>query len=168
MFRSYYDPHYKRDRDHKQIVADNRRDERRKRELEADPIVVLETAPYSPGFQTEFQVKETKLIRGCALRNPSSKKSKKAYRQKGIVSDASKKRSTVKQTRIPSQPDPEAIMTSAAYLELTAKLERYILEFDCCRDDRRRALIGTRIVHLREKREKLFYPNGKSAKRKRN
>lgn len=43
--RLYYDPHYKRDRDHKKIMADKRRDERIRKELEGALKALLKPLP---------------------------------------------------------------------------------------------------------------------------
>lgn len=168
--RLYYDPHYKRDRDHKKIMADKRRDERIRKELEGalkallKPLPPKEKDPRTPEqIFAALRTAEKRVAIGLRQRNLRKSRGRKPSafaeawqsRKKSAASIKTYKqrKKNITEKRNESSRPLETVMADLTSAEL--KFEALIAELEGTTDKRREKLLRERMGHLKAKRAAL-------------
>lgn len=172
MFPTYYDPHYRRDRDHKKIVADNRRYEKRIAELKAGlawiatkkksnhddkPPEKLFSELRAAESRTVWAIKEKlriKLFRKFnGPKGRKRKKTKNAQKAKKAPKQIQSNLNLTEESVIKSRPASELIMEIQ---EIESIIGKWSIDFANEQNIARKRLLGERLFHKRTKRSKLY------------
>lgn len=167
--RLYHDPHYKRDRDHRKIVADNRRDARIRADLEKamsdllKPLPPEEKDPRTPEqIFAAIRIAERRVSLGFRKaaprigkpKSPHSKALKQARKRAAWAAKNLKGWWRQSATATDSLARPlETVMSELMAAEL--KFGEIVLEIERCADERREKLLRERMGHLKSKRQGL-------------